>query len=74
MTFQGLTVCSTSIILTSQGHKAIITSVVMMAGDLRWRNVDLLDARTFYDFYVRQRAEVLVNLQSYAMAQTDDMS
>ena len=40
------TVYSTNIILTSQGHKAIITSVVLMAGDLQWQNVDLLDAQT----------------------------
>jgi len=46
MKFQSPTVCSTSIILTSQGHKVIITSVVLMAGDLHWRNVGLLDART----------------------------
>jgi hypothetical protein len=41
--YQDPTVCSTSIILTPLGHKAIITSVVLMAGD-QWHKVDLLDA------------------------------
>jgi hypothetical protein len=45
MKYQDATVCSTGIIIiTSPGHKAIITSVLLMAGDLQWHKVDLLDA------------------------------